>query len=158
MFRWALNKLKQLWTYIYGLAKSGQAPAAIIACASVLAIIALSASFFITPKPWYVQFSLSIVGIVGGGLTGVILGLIIGGIGIVLLGTGIGIAGWIAFGIFGSTIGGFLGLIGSFLVNPAAYTFHIFRFAVVLTVAIFIAYKVYKLIMWLFLQLKSKFS
>ena len=156
MYRWILKKLKQLWVYIYSSVVSGKAFAAFIACVSWLLIVALGASFFLTPKPWYVQFSLSLLGIGGGGLLGLIIGFVIGGIGVALAGTAIGIAGWIAGAIFGATIGGFFGLVMSFISNPAAYTFHTYRFAFVLAFAFVTAYVIYKLFSWVFLQIKTK--
>ena len=128
---WFSQKIYKLWSYSKESAKNGKAISALFAIFVWLVLIALGSSFFLTPKPWFIQFGYALVGIASGGLAGLILGFIIGGIGIALAGTAIGLAGWIAGAIFGASLGGLFGLIVSFIANPAAFTFHIFRFALV---------------------------
>lgn len=148
--RWMINKLKILWNYIFEAVASGKAVSASFACLSWLLIIAIFSSFFITPKPWYMQFSQALIGMGAGAAIGVIAGLLIGGIGLALMGTAVGVAGWLVGAIFGATVGGFFGLLASFVSNPAAYTFHTYKFLLVLGAACVIAYLVYKLLLKLF--------
>jgi hypothetical protein len=70
-------------------AKNGKAVSAFFAVFVWLVIVALGSSFFLTPKPWFVQFAYALAGIASGGLAGLILGFIIGGIGIAVAGTAI---------------------------------------------------------------------
>jgi MFS family permease len=147
---WIINKFKLLWNYIYTAVASDKAVPASIACLSWLLVIAFCSSFFITPKPWYIQFSQALLGMGAGAALGVVIGLVIGGIGLALMGTAVGIAGWLVGAIFGATVGGFFGLLVSFVSNPAAYTFHIYKFLLVLGVASVIAYLLYRLALKLF--------
>jgi len=155
MFEWVAIKYSKLWKYVKTSVESGRAVAAVLSIFSALIVIALLASFFISPKPWIVQFWQSLVGIVTGGSIGAIIGLVLGGIGIAIAGTAVGIAGWIIGAILGATIGGIFGLLTSFITNPAAYTFNIVKFLPVLLLALLVAYLVWKVVLFTFTKIRS---
>mgnify|MGYP003149677746 CR=1 FL=1 len=155
VFRWVSRKIIELWVYIYKSVSSGKAFAVSISCLTGLLVIAFFASFFITPKPWHVQFAQAILGMFAGGAVGIIAGIILGGIGLAMAGTAIGLAGWLVGAIFGATVGGFFGILSSFILNPTAYSFHILKFCLVAIFALLIALLIYKLVMLLLIKLKN---
>jgi MFS family permease len=150
------QKVRQFWIYTLTSAIDGRGFAALLAILSWLLIIAACSSLFLTPKPWAVQFAYALLGIGAGGIAGAILGFLLGGIGIALAGTAIGIAGWIAGAIFGSSIGALFGLIISFFANPAGFTFHIFKFAIIAVLALGAATFIYKCALTVFVYIKRK--
>lgn len=95
IYQWVSGKVVEFWDYIYKSVASGKAIAVSISCLTGLLVIALFASFFITPKPWHVQFGQAILGMFAGGALGIIAGIILGGIGLAMAGTAIGLAGWL---------------------------------------------------------------
>lgn len=150
------NYLKRYWRYCRDAAIDGRAISAFLATLAWLLIIAAFSSFFLTPKPWIVQFSNAVLGIAGGGIAGAILGLLLGGIGIALAGTAIGIAGWIAGALFGAGLGSMFGLLVSFFSTPNAFTFHFWKFAVVALGALLVAALVYLGFLKIYRILKNK--
>lgn len=156
MGRWFVSKLTKLARYIEDSVKSGRAIAAFLSIFCGLIVVAAFASFFITPKPWIVQFWQSLVGIAAGASVGVFVGLLIGGIGIAVGGTAFGLAGWLVGAIFGATLGGTAGLLFSFIIDPSAYSFDILRFSFVLFLAVLVAAFVWKAALWSFRKLFRK--
>ncbi|WP_273150790.1 hypothetical protein [Methylophaga thiooxydans] len=146
---------KKLWCYIYSSVQSGKAPAACFSILLVLLIISLSASVFISPKPWYQQAFYTIAGLFSGSVLGAVAGLIIGGIGIALAGTALGIAGWVAGAIFGATLGGLFGVITSFIANPSLYNLYVGRFFVILVLATLIGWVFYRIMLKIFRKFRN---
>lgn len=85
-------------------------------------------------KLWITLGSGGVFGAVGAGL-----GLIVGGIGLALGGGAIGIAGWLTFGVLGFGTGALGGSIWAIIQDPQNYDFDIFRFSLVVIVALAVA-------------------